>query len=71
MKWDICSNLHAMSDMSFASPGTPTGPSGVYTRAHTYGAECYAKKCRRRGKCLVAKTDDGKPMNSRAPIRSF
>jgi len=55
MKYDICPYLHAMSDFGYARNGEKTGPSGIYSRPHTNNAECYAEKCTRRGRCLIAK----------------
>lgn len=52
--WDICSNLHAMSDVAYKN-----GMIGVYSKPRTYNAECYlileGKNCKRKGRCLIAK----------------
>jgi len=53
MRWDICPFLHAMSDFGFASPERQK-QGYTYSKPHTHDAECYAEKCNRRGRCLIA-----------------
>jgi hypothetical protein len=53
LKFDICPELHAMSDMGFANSATTE--NRIYSRSHTNNAECYAKECHRRGRCLSAR----------------
>lgn len=53
-RFDICPGLHAMSDVGFAHSGK-TIDGETYSRPRTNNAECYAKKCSRRGRCLIAK----------------
>lgn len=52
-RWDICPELHAMSDFGFARDG-----SSGYGRSTTNNAECYllqrGERCKRRGRCLIA-----------------
>ncbi len=51
MNFDICSHLHAISDL------TMSNIRGIDSKYHTNNAECYAEKCHRRGKCIIALTD--------------
>jgi len=57
--WDICMYLHAMSDMGCDMIATQKTGQRVYSRSHTYNAECYIMSskmvdCPRNGKCLIA-----------------
>jgi len=52
--YDICPYLHAMSDFGFAYPDPERKREGFYSKPHTHDAECYATKCTRRGRCLIA-----------------
>ena len=45
----ICPYLHTMSDFGFSNKG-----DGSYSRSHTNNAECYAEKCKDKGRCLIA-----------------
>jgi len=54
IKFIICSDLHAMSDMCFASPERKA-QGYVYSQPRTNNAECLATKCHNRGRCLIAK----------------
>lgn len=56
LRFDICPYLHAMSDMGFASPERKA-QGYTYSRHHTHDAECYAEKCNRRGRCLMARNE--------------
>ena len=53
VRWQICPYLHAMSDFGFKDVDKNTGLY-TYGRSHTNNAECYADKCRGRGRCLIA-----------------
>lgn len=54
MRFQICMHLHALNDMGTNQSGGP----GMYSRSHTYAAECYleeeGKPCPYKGKCLIA-----------------
>lgn len=52
--FDICPELHAMSDVGFASDERKA-QGYTYSKPRTHDAECYASKCDRRGICLKAK----------------
>ena len=51
--FDICPHLHAMSDVGFAHYGK-TVNGETYNKPRTNNAECYAEKCNRYGRCLIA-----------------
>jgi hypothetical protein len=51
--YDICQSLHAMNDMGFAA-AEARAKGNTYGQSRTYNAECYADKCTRRGRCLIA-----------------
>ena len=54
IKFIICPDLHAMSDMGMASLERKA-QGYTYSRPRTNNAECLATKCHNRGRCLIAK----------------
>ena len=67
MQWDICTYLHAMSDVGFASPERQE-KGCTYSKPRTYNAECYATKCHRRGVCIRRVSDEGCRLNSKTAL---
>ena len=59
-RFNICFHLHAMSDFGFSDKG-----DGSYSRSHTNNAECYAEKCKYRGRCLIAVMRATKPKDDK------
>ena len=64
MKWDICKNLHAMSDFGTATEARKA-EGYTYGKPHTNNAECYVNVCHRKGICIRALTDIGESINSK------
>ncbi len=66
--WNICPNLHAMTDVGMAGAERST-QGETYSRPHTYNAECYGNKCRRRGKCLLLMDATGLPITTKTKLK--
>ena len=68
IRFRICSNLHAMSDVGFSDSFRDSREGNMYSRPHTNNAECYAEKCTNRGRCLIAVDENLQPINKKTQI---